>query len=225
MYGNDQGWGFVVREYLVRPLSPQKLYLIPYFALYSKDSYNPQDPPLLTQLIDRHHADPQEFLLEKIIIPLVATWCFATCNRGILFGSHGQNVLLELNTGLFPTRVVQKDLELRVDMRIRKEKELPGFFSWETIGGNEDVHNSLYIYSLIYDSYMGHHLFDYLLRCVKEYFSIDEEEVRARVREVFRASFPDAGNYFPDSTYYFSDELLPNNQYRLVDTGKKPLWR
>jgi hypothetical protein len=46
------------------------------------------------------------------------------------------------------------------------------------------------------------------------------------VAEAFHRNFPDADVFFPgDTTYYFSNELLPGNEFRMVDTKRAPEWR
>jgi hypothetical protein len=39
-------------------------------------------------------------------------------------------------------------------------------------------------------------------------------------------SLTSADDFLPgDTTYYFSNELLPGNEFRLVDTKRGPEWR
>jgi hypothetical protein len=30
---------------------------------------------------------------------------------------------------------------------------------------------------------------------------------------------------FPEREFYYSDELLPNNRWELIDTCERPVWR
>ena len=56
--------------------------------------------------------------------------------------------------------------------------------------------------------------------------SSKESAVRGRVAEAFHRNFPDADVFLPgDTTYYFSNERLPGNEFRLVDTKRAPEWR
>src|SRR5438093_11241214 len=61
-------WGFLIREETPRPFQEGARFLVPYFALYGGDLQHPQDRPLLAQLIERLGAEPQEFVIEKIMI-------------------------------------------------------------------------------------------------------------------------------------------------------------
>ena len=40
------------------------------------------------------------------------------------------------------------------------------------------------------------------------------------------AHFPDSGRFLPpDTTFYFSNELLPGNEFKLIDMKQAPEWR
>ena len=69
----DIAWGFLVREAAPRPFRGPA-YLVPCFALYGCDLRNPTDPPLLVQLIERLGADPESFVTEQIMVPIVECW-------------------------------------------------------------------------------------------------------------------------------------------------------
>jgi len=46
------------------------------------------------------------------------------------------------------------------------------------------------------------------------------------VAEAFHRNFPDADLILSaDTTFYFSNELLPGSEFRLVDTKRAPEWR
>ena len=74
--------------------------------------------------------------------------------------------------------------------------------------------------------FIGRELFDYLLGVLTRYNSAKESAVRGRVAEAFHRNFPDADVFLHgDTTYYFSNELLPGNEFKLVDTKRAPEWR
>jgi hypothetical protein len=94
-----------------------------------------------------------------------------------------------------------------------------------TIGGDTPYPREQH-YSLVYDHFIGRELFGYLLRVLTRFYSASENAVRSRIAEAFHRNFPDAQNFFPaTTTYYFSNELLPGNEFRLVDTEQAPEWR
>jgi len=80
-------------------------------------------------------------------------------------------------------------------------------------------------YSLVYDRFIGNELFDYLLKLLKRFYFADEDRVRSRVKEAFHRNFRDSRRFFPNTMFYFSNELLPGNDFRLVDMQQAPQWR
>ncbi|MBA3490092.1 MAG: hypothetical protein H0T78_11255 [Longispora sp.] len=65
-----EAWGFVLREFTVRDdLLPR--FTVPLFALYGSDFHSPGDPTLLEQLIVRSGEQPEIFICERIIKPIV----------------------------------------------------------------------------------------------------------------------------------------------------------
>jgi hypothetical protein len=54
----------------------------------------------------------------------------------------------------------------------------------------------------------------------------NEDRTRDRVRKKFDRLFPDSSSFFPAHTmFYFSNEILPGNEFRLVDLKRAPEWR
>ncbi|MBI4175448.1 short-chain oxidoreductase [Candidatus Berkelbacteria bacterium] len=220
----EEGWGYVVREGIPRPIINSSSVIIPFFALYGQDLRAPQDPPLIVQLIRQLGAQPKEFVLTKIILPTVDCWIRAARERGILFGSHAQNTLLELTANLQPSRIIHRDFDLRIDPVFRTMQNLPIPFKKNVLGA--DIHEPRErVYSLIYDAYMGHHLFDYLTRTVGEWFGVAAHHIESATRDYFREHFYDYKKVFDDQTYYYTNEILPNNRSQLVPTGQPPRWR
>jgi hypothetical protein len=215
-------WGFLVREGTPRPFRGGR-FLAPYFALYGGDLRHPEDRPLLVQMIERLGAEPQSFVIDEIMIPVLECWAKVVRERGILLESHAQNLLLEIDPDFRPSRVVHRDFDVWVDAEARKQAGL------EVLGvsiGLDTPYPREQHYSLIYDHFIGRELFDYLLGVLTRFYSAKESAVRGRVAEAFHRNFPDADVFLPaDTTYYFSNELLPGNDFRLVDTKRAPEWR
>jgi hypothetical protein len=223
IYGDGGNpWGFLVREGTPRPFQEAR-FLIPYFALYGGDLRHPEDRPLLVQMIERLGADPQSFVISEIMVPVLDCWAKVVRERGILLESHAQNLLLEIDSDFRPCRVVHRDFDVWVDAEVRKQAGL------EVMGasiGTDTPYPREQQYSLVYDHFIGRELFDYLLGVLTRFYSAKEAAVRGRVAEAFHRNFPDADVFLPgDTTYYFSNELLPGNEFRLVDTKRAPEWR
>lgn len=223
-YGFDpEAWGFIIRETTLRPVSEKKRFLIPLFALYCQDTKNPDDLPLLVQLIQFLNEDPQIFTLNHIMKPIIQIWCTVLRERGFLFEMHGQNTLLELDIHqLSPCRIVYRDLDVYVDPMIREQHQLPLPFPKTHLITYE---NREKLYSLKYDAFIGHHLFDYLARLLEQYFGVNSKALQKSCKETFRQFFQDADLYFTNKTFYYSNEISPDNKVKVIETNNPPKWR
>src|SRR5207302_1554852 len=118
-------------------------------------------------------------------------------------------LLLEVDAALRPCRVVHRDFDVWVDPEVRSAAGLETPFQRSQIGADA-AHPREQMYSLVYDSFVGMELFDYLLRVLEQFYRVDGRVVQRRVREAFQRHFPEADRIFPaGTTFYFSDETLP----------------
>lgn len=222
-YGsNKEAWGFLIRECSPRPFQDKERFLIPLFSLYSQDMNAINDPPLLIQLIQYFKEDPIIFVFEHILKPIIRNWCLALTERGFLLEAHGQNTLLEVNGEFYPRRIVYRDLDVYIDRGIREKKRQHLDFSQSHMVEPEKRQA---IYSLKYDFFMGHHLFDYLASLLNKYYSIDSLLIQKICKEFFHNCFPESSSYFSNKTFYYSNEILPENKYKLIETNEQPNWR
>jgi hypothetical protein len=225
VYGEGKdAWGFLVREETPRPERSGRT-LVPCFALYAGDARDPQHVPLIVQLIRHHRASPEEFLVEHVLIPIVVAWTRAVRTRGLLLEMHGQNTLIELDRELYPRRVVYRDCDVWVDETVRREVGLPSDFRDVCIG--RDAHDPPEAhYSLVFDHFLGRELFDYLVAAVSRFFPLDARSVRERAKAAVYEVMPEADRRFPrGTTFYFADEVDPNNRVSLVESKTAPRWR
>lgn len=217
-------WGFLIRELIPRPYRENR-FLLPFFSLYGGDLKNPQDSPLIVQMIERLKAEPEQFVVNEIMIPVVECWCKAVRERGTLLESHAQNILLEIDQDFRPRRIVHRDFDIWIDEEARKAAGLD-MSEFETCIGTESRFPRKAHYSLIYDHFIGRDLFSYLVKVLSEYYEIKPLRIKQQIARAFHANFPDSSEFFPeDTTYYFSNELLPGNEFELVDTKQTPEWR
>lgn len=224
-FGDDESsWGFLVREAIPRPFIEHR-FLIPCFALYGGDFKHPDDPPLLVQMIERLDAEPASFVVDEIFVPVIECRSRVARERGFLLQSHAQNTLLEIDRDFRPRRVVHRDFEVWINLEARRRAGLETPFIG--VGVRPDMlHPIEQFYSLVYDRFIGHEFFDYVLAVLKLYYAIDEESVRSRVREAFHRCFPDADRFFPaHSMFYFSREAPPGREFALEDMQQAPVWR
>ena len=78
--------------------------------------------------------------------------------------------------------------------------------------------------SLTYDSFMGHHTLERLVRVASETFGVPPERLRRAARETF-AEHGGHAMALPDNVFYYDDRLHPGGHWNLVDTGESPRWR
>lgn len=223
--GQHKGsWGFLLREERAYPYVSEPRFLLPMFSLFSKDIESENDEPILVQIIHHLGVNPAEFTLNKILFPMIKIWATNVLTRGLVFPAHAQNVLLEINQDFAPTRIVYRDLDAHIYKEIRTDKNLHLDFTENRLGHDNPEEQKKFL-SLVYDSFIGHHLFDYLAKTLNEHFGVNPEYIQKSCKDFFRQSFPEFTEHFPTSTYYYSDSLYQNNGYELVDTLKGPTWR
>lgn len=217
-----EGWGYLIRD--MRPFPPvqEQRQLVPGFALYGRDYFRPDEPPLLFLLIGK--KDPLTTILDEIMLPIVRHWLQCFISLGYLLEPHGQNVLLEIgfeDGNYTVTRIVHRDLSLGIDMRQREDKGL---------GSNHlNGYNRLYsgdFNSIAYDMFMGSHFFERIIECCQIRFpELEAEAFRRPCRDLFAEMIGNSRQYFPNTIRYFSEERDQFNKPLFMDTGQKPLWR
>jgi hypothetical protein len=219
--GSSRGenWGYLVRDMKPFPIVEENRSLIPGFSLYGKDFFDPGKTPLLFDLIgDR---DPQEFVLEHIMFPIIRHWVQCFLNFGYLIEPHGQNVLFEIGRDGEFERIVHRDLALGIDMRRRRELQLSdrNLNEYNRMESNE-------FHSITYDKFMGGHFFDRIVAsCQEKYPYLKKEGFRKPCRDEFARIFPDHATYLPKTIQYFSEERDQFGKPLYQDTGKAPVWR
>jgi hypothetical protein len=214
-----ENWGYLIREMEPFPPSRQPRHLVPGFALYGRDRFEPETPLLVLELMEG--KDPLRFLLEEIMLPVIESWILCYRTLGYLLEPHGQNVLLELGTDRRVHRIVFRDLNLGIDNRRRRDLRLPS--------GGSNRYNQMEtgaFASITYDKFMGGHFFDHLLANVIPVFpALDLDAIRGACRERFQELFPDHGRYLPGTVHYFSETRDRFDKPAFLDTGQPPVWR
>ncbi len=215
----NENWGYLVRDMLPFPHLLENRILLPGFALYGKNFFDPEKPPLLFELIGSN--DPLVFILENVMLPIVRHWVDCFLHFGYMLEPHGQNVLFELDPSGGIERIVHRDLSVGIDMRRRRQ-----------IGLSQDNLNSYNrmesgeFNSITYDMFMGSHFFDAIAGCcIERYPELSPEDFRSPCRKLFARAFPNHREFFPETVHYFSEERDKFNKPLYKDTGKAPEWR
>lgn len=223
-------WGYLIREMTPRPVVPYSTTLLPLFSLYSQDLRAPhkeyQHKPLITQLIRNSRLNPREFVIDKVMRPIIEGWCFLARERGILAQAHGQNLLLEIDHDDQPRRIVFRDLSTYMDRQVRIKK---GLSNQQFLSRSDDpdaIKNGIAsYYSLTYDSFVGHHLFAYIATVANQEYGIGKSDLQQSCRAIFHAHFPDANQFFPPHVYYYSKRCHDGITQETENTHQRPEWR
>lgn len=214
-----ENWGFVVRDMTPFPKEHQSRQLIPGFALYGEDFYQPDVTPILYDLIG--DSEPFDFVLSKIMLPIVRHWIDCFRHFGYLLEPHGQNVLIEIDQDNQVQRIVHRDLSVGIDMRRRRDMGL----SNDNLNNYNRMEDGTF-HSIAYDRFMGNHFFSRLVEaCIAKYPQLTKQDFTQACQQEFAARLPEYRDYFPKNIWYFSEERDEYNKPFHQDTGVAPEWR
>jgi hypothetical protein len=214
-----ENWGYLARDMMRFPHVSGKRHLIPGFALYGKDFFEPDSPFLLFDLIG--NRDPVALLLDNIMLPIIRHWVACFLEFGYPLEPHGQNVILEVNANNTISRIVHRDLNVGIDIRRRRDIGLPD----NRLNRYNRMESNAF-HSIVYDRFMGGHFFDRIVgACLEKYPNLSREDFTRPCREVFDQIFPEHPLYLPSSVWYFSEQRDQFNKPLYQDTGLTPVWR
>jgi hypothetical protein len=219
----EQAWGYLLREAAVR--QPAGLpYLVPLFALYGRDIRAPAEPTLLEQLVAASGDDPQQWVVRRLIEPMVTLWADALLRTGCAIELHGQNTLLCLSGDLRHTAVAYRDCAVYVDPALRSARGLHRPLPPRNVISRDVPHPRAQVLSLVYDSFLGHHTLAYVARLLHQRFGVAEAALHTAARRVLAGQLGRQG-LLPRTVYYYDDRLHADGGWRLIDTGAAPQWR
>lgn len=212
-------WGFLVREMTPFPEQDELRYLIPGFALYGKNFFTPQNPPLVLELIK--DKDPVCIILEQIMLPVIRQWVACYLHFGFFLEPHGQNLLIETDADMKIRRIVHRDLSLGIDMCRRKHLGLSSDHLNE-YNRMDDANFG----SIAYDKFMGHHFFDFLAECVCRHFTnVRMADFTGPCKNEFKQIFPDHKDFLPATEHYFTRRRDHFGKPMYKNLGTAPKWR
>jgi hypothetical protein len=211
-------WGFLVRD--ARPVTGERRYTVPVFALYGGDVQAPADPSLLEQLVERSGEPATAFVAERIVAPMVRLWVDTLLRTGCPPETHGQNTLFAFDLEPFATSILYRDSAIYVDATLRARLGLPGPLPPTNVIPRDVPMAADEIFSLTYDSFMGHHCLDYVAALSAARLGVSPAALHAVARDTFAAP-----GLLPPTVFYYDDVLRDDGDWKLVDTGVAPIWR
>ena len=221
VFGTDprHAWGFLLRELQI----PGGGLTVPMFALYGRDIRAPDDPTLLEQFIVRSGDSASEFVTDRLVRPAVRLWVRAATQTGCALEMHGQNTLVSIRGDR--VAVGYRDCGVYVDPVVRARRGLPvDDLPPINVMGRDVAFPREQVFSLAYDSFLGHHTLAFLARLAEERFGVPASVLQRAAREEF-ASCPEAASLLPPTVAYYDDQLHEDGGWQLVDTGAVPQWR
>ncbi len=222
----NDGAGVLFREIIPRPFAKDSRTLVPYFSLYANDLKNPDDDPILIQLIQKNAVKGKEFefFTNEVIGKIVRTWTYFASRYGLLLELHGQNTLLEIDENLKPQRIVHRDFQsIYLDKEVRDAQSMETPFTKHLAGQEQGTMKSTQ-YSIAYDHQVGDYLIDRLSKTFRAYYpQYTFDDVANRVKDMFREGFGNPLRVFPPETYTYGKQQ--GNDVNLIVQHNEPIYR
>lgn len=201
-------WGIVLRESVPHGLESNAKFLIPAFSLFSPDDKNPEDPTILTQLINNQNKCAEDFLFKKIICPVYDAYFALLLSCGLQLEAHAQNILFALDDQMEILGVVARDAEsIDKDFSLINDLGLNNPFSdieYKRLLRTD--YNYHIMHSFMFDFKLGEYLIKPLIQHAASEFQIDERRLEERIREFNRRYIERLPkDFFPKNWYAYKN--------------------
>lgn len=206
--------GFVIRSSIPIGKNAGRIKaLIPAFSLFSIDKTS-NDSPLITQLLTLK-SNPIDYLLNKLIYPIIDIFFGCVFKGGLLLEMHSQNFLVGIDENYDIVSVILRDLEsVDKDLTIIKNNKLQhqiNSFPYKCIYSEQ--YNYTIKHSFMYDHKLGEYFFDQLLDCLENEAIIKKEDVQKKIVSYLHSLDYDLTGFFPKNHWYkFSNVIVDRNQ-------------
>lgn len=222
--------GNLYREYEVCPKSKKTRWMLPLFSLYSQDIKNPGNELIIEQLIRYSGLSPLDFFENKVVFPYIYNAFFMAFKKGLMFGPHPQNVLVELDDKFNITRFIYRDLQtVIIDADLRKQLGFVDSFPPEAkiIASWQAGLDRKLEYSCFYDHRMAYQTLEEIILAIAAKYPASIHELQEVVKKVYSKVVElldiNQDEYFPKDGYYlYSDGLMENNIMKPVFFNNPP---
>ncbi len=228
-------WGSLERS--LTPIGlPPDLIPMPLFSFYGESTVSGSDAirPLAVELCEQAGGDPESFLFDTFMAPVIRLWTAIFKTTGIIWEPHGQNVVMLCNPiTLMPEGGAFRDPDTALSKTMRDGLGLSSeaFFDRNLHGDESSLEmpeGARSETSRVIDISMGRNTFDYLARLFEQQFGVAPAALQARCRELFARQLPESTRWFPRAVYGYARNPLAEdrNCYPLVvREGMDPAWR
>lgn len=224
----EDSWGTLVREMTPYPRVKRGQTLLPLFSLYAPDATHPEDPAVLKQLIEASGQDPADFILEKVLFPLLENWVKVFLETGVVLEAHGQNTCFEYDEETGLGRIVFRDFDTYVHRETLEKNGLSSTGMMTFTNEKTETKPKGSVFSLLFDQAMRVP-FDSIASFAEKEYGIPQELLQKQCRLFFRCIFPQGDLYFPDGgkVYNYKDRsvLEPGVKTQLVESDRANPWR
>lgn len=138
VYNGTYEMSYIYRELKPYPYDERLKYIIPMFSLFSIDKCAPSDKTLLQQLFEAQNKPIEDFLLDKILLPIFKSYFELLLTLGLQPEWQAQNVLLGIDENYDICGIVfrdlesvDKDIELMKSLTFYHNKQYPFFESYD----------------------------------------------------------------------------------------------
>jgi hypothetical protein len=125
------------------------------------------------------------------------------------------------------SRIMYRDCAVYVDPALRASRsDVPdcGLPAINVISRDVDMPREQ-VFSLAYDSFMGHHALDYIAALARDRFAVQPQALYGAAQAEFACRAWEAADLLPETVFYYDGTLYPDGEWRLADTGELPRWR
>jgi hypothetical protein len=122
------------------------------------------------------------------------------------------------------TEIFYRDCEVYVDPVLRAEGGLDDPLPRVNVISRDIQPPREQIFSLVYDSFMGHHAFAFLARLAADRLAVAPALLQEFARRTLAEQWQ-GPPVLPPTVYYYDGVLRQGGTWRLVDTGRRPDWR
>jgi len=210
--GKKVEWGMVWRENAhYRNELDRTKYVFPAFSLFSFDRLAIHHYPILKQIIDHTAVDPEEFVMDRLISPMIKCYFDLVSKLGLQAEWNAQNLLVGFDESLLPCKFILRDIE-SIDKDLTMMDSLKIEHNFESYPFKcifRSQYNYTIKHSFMYDFKFGDYILDPLLRLLHEYFGCDLDKSRDRVKEIAREYIDELpADFFPKGKWFVFDRVL-----------------
>jgi IucA / IucC family len=210
--GKRVEWGMVWREnsHYCNELDATK-YVFPAFSLFSLDRLAIADHPILKQIVDYRSANPEEFVIDTLISPMIKCYFDLVLRLGLQPEWNAQNLLIGFDKNLSPSKFILRDIE-SIDKDLTMMDSLKIEHDFESYPF-KCIYRSQYNYtikhSFMYDYKFGEYILDPLLLFLNKYFGSDLDKSRHKVKEIAKEYIDELpADFFPKGKWFVFDRVL-----------------